>query len=135
METQGLAGWLSPRQERGVSDCSFPGLHGSSGKASQKKRDLKIHCTYCAAGYWQAPWELQTNGACAAGLGYSDHDCRGREYTTVHCVTFLGSRMENRIENLLNIPGRARVIKIGAGLDTRSCRIGHNAVLAVSSQG
>lgn len=39
------------------------------------------------------------------------------------------------MENLLNIPGQDRVIKIGAGLDTRSCRIAHNAVLAVSGQG
>lgn len=33
METQGLAGWLLPHQEQGASDCSFPALHGSSGKA------------------------------------------------------------------------------------------------------
>lgn len=78
-----LVGWLLSHQERGISDCSFPGLCKSSGKAfshSPPEKDLqsdfKIHCTYRAAGYWQAPWELQMNGTCIAGLGYSDHDCR-----------------------------------------------------------
>lgn len=39
------------------------------------------------------------------------------------------------MEILLNIPGQARLIKIGMGLVTRSCRIAHNAALAVDSQG
>lgn len=43
--------------------------------------------------------------------------------------------MENRMEILINIPEQARVIKTGAGLDTRSSRTAHNVVLAVSSQG
>lgn len=39
------------------------------------------------------------------------------------------------MEILLSIPGQAIVIKIGIGLITRSCRIAHNAALAVGSQG
>lgn len=61
METQGLAGWLLPHQERGASDCSFPALHGSSGKAFShfppekdfKKRfenSLHVLCCWLLAG-------------------------------------------------------------------------------------
>jgi len=143
IETWGcwLAGFCHIRNEAFLTAVSlvYAKALGKAFSHSPPEKDLqsdfKIHCTYCAAGYWQAPWELQMNGTCIAGLGYSDHDCRWREHTTVHCVMFLGSRMENSIEILLNIPGQARVIKTGAGLDTRSCKTAHNAVLAVSSQG
>lgn len=50
--TRLVAAWLLSHQELGVSDCSFPGLDKSSGKASSHfppekdlKRDFKIHCT------------------------------------------------------------------------------------------
>lgn len=39
------------------------------------------------------------------------------------------------MEILLDIPGQAILTEIGIGQVTRSCRIAHNAALAVGSQG